>query len=372
MLRRFILPCVLAATVPAHADPVRLSSDDLKATFNGALLELDTPLGTTIPIRFGKDGLVSGNAGALGPVLGAVKDRGRWHVANDQLCLKFFRWFDAKLRCLTVGLDGTRLNWRDTSGETGTATLVERAPVLLAAAKPVTEPTPQARQFPDKVVRPAPVKTRPTVTTVTAPPAAETPSAPQIDPARAMAPAEPITVAAESGMAAASEAPLQWFAFAFAPAAQAAARSAAMPQPSGLTNATPHRSPSETTAKPVPAFATAALVTPAVKATPPAPVRKVAQPKRTKAPVAKPQPVKAEPPVPTFQVARVDIFDVLNVRSGPTEYHPRVGAIPPHGTGVRITGSCEGDWCPIRHGAVSGWVNSYYLDEENKSAALQR
>ena len=162
----FILPCVLASTVPANADPVRLSSDDLKATFNGALLELDTPLGTTIPIRFGKDGLVSGNAGALGPVLGAVKDRGRWHVANDQLCLKFFRWFDAKLRCLAVGLDGTRLNWRDTSGETGTATLVERAPVLLAMTKPVKPATapkierePAAKPKPEN--QPAPAESRP-------------------------------------------------------------------------------------------------------------------------------------------------------------------------------------------------------------------
>ena len=164
----------------------------------------------------------------------------------------------------------------------------------------------------------------------------------------------------------------EWFAFAFATAAQAAARSAAMPQPSGLTNATPHRSPADAPAKPVPGVHHGSAGDAGGKSRP---ANSGAQGRAAQAHEGSGGKAAARQggtSVPTFQVARVEIFDVLNVRSGPTEYHPRVGAIPPHGTGVRITGSCEGDWCPIRHGAVSGWVNSYYLDEENKSAALQR
>jgi uncharacterized protein YraI len=55
---------------------------------------------------------------------------------------------------------------------------------------------------------------------------------------------------------------------------------------------------------------------------------------------------------------------MLNVRKGPSEYHEAIGIISPRGRGVMITGNCVGEWCPIRHGFITGWVNRYYLVEE--------
>src|SRR5690606_31981836 len=80
-------------------------------------------------------------------------------------------------------------------------------------------------------------------------------------------------------------------------------------------------------------------------ATPPLPVRSVSVMRRS-------APQNPNVRVPSFSVIRVAQDDVLNVRAGPSEYHQRIGALPPDCRGVRIIGSCHGLWCPIRHGRV--------------------
>ena len=66
----------------------------------------------------------------------------------------------------------------------------------------------------------------------------------------------------------------------------------------------------------------------------------------------------------SFRVSGVIDGDTLNVRSGPSEYHPAVGRIPASGRGVHIVGTCRDTWCPIKHGQLKGWVNRYYLAED--------
>jgi hypothetical protein len=121
----------------------------------GALLEIDTPLRISIPVKVGTDGLVSAEAGALGLTLGATKDRGRWWTEGDKLCMKWFRWFDAKPRCMVLLREGNRVRWSEGSGESGTATITEAAPVVVAVEprhtpkmkkpiEPVAEPAPAA------------------------------------------------------------------------------------------------------------------------------------------------------------------------------------------------------------------------------------
>ena len=127
MLRRVFGLCCLWTATTAAAEPARLSSEALSATVPGATIALDTPIGTKIPMRFGTDGLVSGEAGVLGSFLGAAKDRGRWWVANDRLCIKWFRWFESEPRCMEISAEGPRITWRQEDGDTGTATLSERA-----------------------------------------------------------------------------------------------------------------------------------------------------------------------------------------------------------------------------------------------------
>jgi hypothetical protein len=109
----------------AGADPIRLNGQDIKTALPGSVLKLDTPLYTVVPIAFGGDGYMSGDAGQLASVLGAQKDRGRWWLAGDRLCYKWFRWFDAEEHCATIERDGPKIYWSRDDGESGTATLEE-------------------------------------------------------------------------------------------------------------------------------------------------------------------------------------------------------------------------------------------------------
>ncbi|MGI9412333.1 MAG: SH3 domain-containing protein [Hyphomicrobiales bacterium] len=63
----------------------------------------------------------------------------------------------------------------------------------------------------------------------------------------------------------------------------------------------------------------------------------------------------------TYRVVGVEVWDVLNIRSGPSVRFQVVGAMPPDAVGVVITGPCEGNWCRISYFAKSGWVNTNYL-----------
>ena len=150
MLRLITLIGLLGSATSAMAEPVRMTGDDIKRAMPGALLEIDTPLRISIPVKVGTDGLVSAEAGALGLTLGATKDRGRWWTEGDKLCMKWFRWFDAKPRCMALLREGNRVQWSEGSGESGTATITE-APPVVAAAGPRRSPKKEKRVEPVEV-----------------------------------------------------------------------------------------------------------------------------------------------------------------------------------------------------------------------------
>ena len=67
---------------------------------------------------------------------------------------------------------------------------------------------------------------------------------------------------------------------------------------------------------------------------------------------------------PRYRVVNVSPNDVLNIRSGPDANSAIVNVIPPNGSGVRMTGSCAGSWCPVEYRGSQGWVNRRYLASE--------
>jgi len=107
------------------AEPIQLNGAAIQATLPGSVLKLDTPLGMVVPIKFGGDGLMSGDAGQLASYLGSQRDRGRYWLTDDRICYKWFRWFSGEQHCLTIQRDGQRIFWQRDDGETGTATLEE-------------------------------------------------------------------------------------------------------------------------------------------------------------------------------------------------------------------------------------------------------
>lgn len=339
MFRRSLVLMVLAFATPVLAEPHVLTNSEIKSVITGSLMAIDAPMGQTIPVRFGQDGLISGEVGILAAVLGARKDRGRWWVADNHLCLKFFRWFDAKERCITVQMDGNKLWWSEPSGENGTATLAERgatpnfanvAPAQIAAA-PVPKPlskSPAAVPRSRIETQSRESDTEPAQKNDITPPLPRPPGTALlafISPAAAAEISKPNKLAGTTGVAALTEKT----AVAQTPAANPIAPVAWQKRAEKSKPAAIDRRQTVAASKP-----------------------------------SVPPKVAPEPPTPSYRVARVDNDDVLNVRSGPSEYAEQIGTIDPDGHGVRITGECQGLWCPVRYARTLGWVNRYYLAED--------
>lgn len=397
MLRPFILIGFLSGATGALAEPASLAGDDLKEAVAGSVVEIDTPLGTKVPMRFAKNGLVSAEAGVLAPVLGAAKDRGRWWVDGDKLCTKWFRWFDAQPRCLTIRQEGAKIYWRKVDdGETGTGTLVnwsppEQKPVVVAKADPeppkkastprteepaAREETPTPRKPESIAVVPsASASDEPAADAVAqAKPDPEPQSAPTIV-ARAEEPAEASGPTGEEGM---------MMRFGGAGLLEASTRVSAdvvadaAPQPPQEVIPAPKRPAVQARQAAKVAKSGSETVAASAKTSPqrraqekqPAAQRRLASATSWGDGEAT---STANRTTTYYRVTGVHRSDVLNVRRGPSEQHVQIGSIPPTGRKVAITGPCRADWCPVRYGRVTGWVNSYYLAEEGgrQSSASQ-
>jgi hypothetical protein len=115
----------------ALAEPSKLTGEALRQVVSGRTVLLDTPIGS-FPIRYRRDGTMTGQAPGFVASLGIEKDRGQWWVADDCLCQRWYRWLDAKRYCFKLQRVGATVHWlRDDGlrddGLSGTATI--RAPV---------------------------------------------------------------------------------------------------------------------------------------------------------------------------------------------------------------------------------------------------
>lgn len=315
-VRKFVLLLCCFAASPLAAGETTLSGEAIKTTLGGSLLALDTPIGTTVSVRINHDGLMSGEAGALGPVLGAPTDHGRWWVEDAKVCFKWFRWFDAEARCATISVEGRRFTWRRDDGDTGTGTIVElgkplaKSPTIVAQSTPSGLPQRQAakkaeadvalnestiERKPDIVAAEVPApshRAKAAVAAVVATETSERPSAPPVIASQVPEPRPAVRPRHPAKIAVASVKP-QFFAHAVGLAA------------------------------------------------------------KDERPVQNP-----------FRVAGVDPSDVLNIRNGPSADYDTVGGIPSDSRGITITGPCQNDWCPVKHRLLAGWVNRRYLAED--------
>ncbi|MCB1520791.1 MAG: SH3 domain-containing protein [Hyphomicrobiaceae bacterium] len=413
------------AASAAAAEPVRLVGDALQTTVSEAMLEIDAPLGNKLPVRFQRNGLVAADAGPLAAYLGSKRDRGRWWVDESELCVKWFRWFEAKPRCLSIWRDGARIHWREREGESGTATLIEtvdvaladagtsandppvhiRKPAAVSKAKAPTEIVSKASDKPSMMLAgnsaiAAKPPHEPSATgTMSAAPHSLVPSpnAATVDVTKPVADVAASNDAAPVARAAASLSH-QGIPKAKTPTASAenvsdrrsTADQAAEPAPPITSGAGAMRfvsaaalvaltsratTPSDTVAKPATVPPSSAVVAKRIEASAAerrkravlaAQARAAAPPPPARA--GRPRIMASAPRTPTYMVVRVAAGDVLNVRSGPSEYHAPVGLVRPDSRSVRIVGRCRDSWCPIQHGTVTGWVNSYYLSEERAEA----
>jgi Bacterial SH3 domain len=309
---------VFGTSTFALAEPVVLSGPALRAAVAGSTVEIDTPIGTKVPVKYGADNSVSGEAGSVAFFLGSAADTGRWWVAQDLLCHRWNIWFKAEKTCLKITRDGEKITWLRDDGDAGTATIMPKSTMVAARGlsnKKSTLGGPVG----------GPVDTLPAPAHVAAP--APLPQ-PVVEAAEEALVTEPVTEPV------------------YEPAAHTPPASAAPVKV-------------QATAKPiVKKIKQAALQTETLIAAPAAkPVvkQKVAQ-KSVKRSVA-----RGVTEAPTFWVYGVAQDDVLNVRMGPSSEHDVVGAIPPAARGVRMAGVCDGMWCLVEFGGNRGWVNRSYL-----------
>ena len=135
MLKPAIMAACLCAAAVAEAESVRLSGREISELVAGATVEIDTPLGTKLPVRYTVDGKISGQARDLASYLGAASDTGQWWVASDHLCHKWNRWFDSEPQCLRLMKAGRTIHWRSQDGNSGTAVIAVPAPIQTAAVQ---------------------------------------------------------------------------------------------------------------------------------------------------------------------------------------------------------------------------------------------
>ena len=130
-------PAFVLVRLPSpKPDSTRLSGQEITDLIAGATVEIDTPLGTKLPIRYAVDGKLSGQAGDLASYLGAASDTGRWWATSDQLCHRWNRWFDSEPQCLQLRKEGRTIRWQSQDGNSGTAAIAVPAPIEVPRSCP--------------------------------------------------------------------------------------------------------------------------------------------------------------------------------------------------------------------------------------------
>ncbi len=123
---------LLGSSTWALAEPEPLSGPALRAAVAGSTVEIDTPIGTKVPVKYGADNSVSGEAGSVAFFLGSAADTGRWWVAQNLLCHRWNIWFKAEKTCLTITRDGDKITWLRDDGDSGTATIMPKSTMVAA------------------------------------------------------------------------------------------------------------------------------------------------------------------------------------------------------------------------------------------------
>ena len=137
MFQQLLLVLVIqfGLAASALAEPSKPTGAALRQVVSGRTVLLDTPIGS-FPIRYRRDGTMTGQAPAFVAGLGTEKDRGQWWVADDRLCQRWHRWLNAKQYCFKLQRVGAAVHWLRDDGLSGTATI--RAPVVMRPRLNVT------------------------------------------------------------------------------------------------------------------------------------------------------------------------------------------------------------------------------------------
>ena len=114
----------LAATA-SLAEPAQLAGDELRRAISGKIVYLNIS-GFELPINYAANGRMAGKMSTVAASFSrgdGAQDRGKWWVANDQLCQQWTSWMDGKAYCYRLTRDGATVRWVRNDGRSGTARL---------------------------------------------------------------------------------------------------------------------------------------------------------------------------------------------------------------------------------------------------------
>ena len=125
-MKRKILTLLLAATplTFAYAGEDALTGPALQNAVAGRTVYINTPMGE-VPIRYAKNGGVSGYT-ELAVLDGetTTRDRGRWWVSENKLCIRCRNWMSGATHFFTMHrVSPTLVRWRREDGKSGLARL---------------------------------------------------------------------------------------------------------------------------------------------------------------------------------------------------------------------------------------------------------
>jgi hypothetical protein len=106
-----------------RAELVTLSGDGLRNAISGKTVFLNIS-GFELPISYAANGRMSGKMGAVAASFArgdGAQDRGKWWVADNQLCQQWSSWMEGKSYCYRLTRDGATVHWVRNDGRSGTA-----------------------------------------------------------------------------------------------------------------------------------------------------------------------------------------------------------------------------------------------------------
>jgi len=115
----------LGTPLAANAAETALAGDALRGAVTGKTVYLKIS-GFELPIQYSSRGTMKGSMGTIAAAFArgdGSSDRGKWWIADDQLCQKWSSWMEGRTYCYKLSRNGNAVRWVRNDGRSGTARL---------------------------------------------------------------------------------------------------------------------------------------------------------------------------------------------------------------------------------------------------------
>ena len=126
MLKSALMTAAVVSTLAFGAAPATaetLSGDALRSAVMGKTVFLKIS-GFELPIQYSSRGTMKGSMGTIAASFSrgdGSSDRGKWWVADNQLCQKWNTWMEGRTYCYELSRKGSQVRWVRNDGASGTA-----------------------------------------------------------------------------------------------------------------------------------------------------------------------------------------------------------------------------------------------------------